>query len=187
VWLGSVRPKAPLGVAALVKLSCNAFQAEILEVTMIQLRIAAVAALILAAGCSATLASTDPPAALDPSNARLELLRQHPRFDSEPFVMANLLRFSGSDGGARYFQNYAPRALQLIHAGGGEVVWVGETQQVLVPGSGEAWDQLILVRWPSRRAFLRMLESAEYAELKNARGDALAETMMLLMSEVGRT
>jgi hypothetical protein len=46
VWLGSVRPKAPLGVTALVKLSCNAFQAEILEVTMIQLRIAAVAALI---------------------------------------------------------------------------------------------------------------------------------------------
>lgn len=124
---------------------------------------------------------------LRPSSVGLESLRRHPQFESEPFVMANLLRFSGSDGRARYFQHYAPRALQLIQEGGGEVVWVGATRQVLVSGTGGHWDQLILVRWPSRRAFLTMLESAEYDELKSVRGDALAETMMLLMSDVRGT
>lgn len=154
---------------------------------MTQLRIAAVSALIICAGCSASTTTADPPADVYPGSVRLDSLRRHPQFESQPFVMANLLRFSGPEGRTQYFQNYAPRALQLIQAGGGEVVWAGATQQVLVPGIGGPWDQLILVRWPSRRAFLRMLESAEYAALRNVRDEALAETMMLLMSEVGGT
>jgi uncharacterized protein (DUF1330 family) len=138
--------------------------------------------------CSGFLASTPSPLNapnLDPAAAQIEQLRQHPGFDSEPFVMANLLRFANIEARDQYFREYAPGALQLIRRGGGEVVWAGMAAEAFVPGGPEPWDHLILVRWPSRSAFLRMLESPEYGELKGVRDAALAETMMLIMSELG--
>jgi uncharacterized protein (DUF1330 family) len=120
---------------------------------------------------------------LRPSAEQVRLLRQHPGFATQPFVMMNLLKFRGEAARDLYFREYAAPALELIGAGGGELVWAGAVEQAFVSGGTEQWDYLVLVRWPSRKAFLDMLESPAYARLTEPRERGLAETTVLVVAE----
>jgi len=106
------------------------------------------------------------------SNANLEhfnpeLLRALP--DTGPVVMANMLRFrarslDGNGSGWDAYQRYSAAVIKLIKACGGTIVWAGEVEGVAlgVP-EGSRWDYMVLVRYPSRAAFIAMVTSAEYA------------------------
>lgn len=120
---------------------------------------------------------------LRPSAEQVRLLRQHPGFTTEPFVIMNLLEFRGEVGREIYFGEYAAPALELISAAGGELVWAGAVQQALASGEANEWDYVVLVRWPSRKAFLEVAESPAYAPLAQARERGLARTTMLVMAE----
>jgi uncharacterized protein (TIGR02246 family) len=119
-------------------------------------------------------------AALVPTPAQVASLRTHPGYATEPFVVTNLLAFNDVRGRQLYFGEYAPRALELIRSHGGEIVWAGEVDEVFAATAWESWDDMILVRWPSRRAFVEAFESSEYASLQSARESGLARTVMLL-------
>lgn len=128
--------------------------------------------------------SQDVPAGgLRPSAEQVRLLRQHPGFATQPFVMMNLLKFRSEAGRELYFREYAAPALQLIRAGGGELVWAGAVEQSFVGGGPEQWEYVVLVRWPSRKAFLDMLESPSYAKLTGPRERGLAATTVLVVTE----
>ncbi len=59
----------------------------------------------------------------------------------------------------------------LLEKAGGRVVFAGEPAAALL--GDDSWDLVVLVEYPSRRAFLEMISSAEYVEIGHLRTEAL--------------
>lgn len=90
--------------------------------------------------------------------------------------MVNLVRYytqadyeTGSDlppcsGREAYFQRYAPAFNKVALGQDYGLFWVGNVQGVLVGSDGEAWDDIVIVRYASFAVLRRILESAAYAE-----------------------
>ncbi|MET8575343.1 DUF1330 domain-containing protein [Streptomyces sp. NPDC005012] len=113
--------------------------------------------------------------AIDPTGADLQrLLAEDP---GGPVVMLNLLRFA--PGGRAAYEEYS-RAVgkTFLPRYGGEVVYSGTGDSPLVAGDGQAWDAVLLVRYPSREAFCRMVADPEYQAVTALRREALAEAVL---------
>jgi uncharacterized protein (DUF1330 family) len=112
--------------------------------------------------------------AIDPRGADLK------RFLAEdtggPFVMLNLLRFA--DGKAAQYDEYARRAQEFVKRHGGEPLYLGEGSTVLAAEPGQEWDAVMLVRYPSREAFSRMVADPEYHAISHLRTGALTEAVL---------
>ncbi|MCX4831518.1 MULTISPECIES: DUF1330 domain-containing protein [unclassified Streptomyces] len=117
--------------------------------------------------------------AIDPKGADLKrLLAEDP---GGPVVMLNLLRFA-PDGRALY-QEYARRVEEVfLPRYGGEVLYSGSGETPLVAETGQAWDAVLLVRYPSREAFSRMVSDPEYQEVTGLRTRALSEAVLQPLS-----
>ncbi|GAA0933187.1 DUF1330 domain-containing protein [Virgisporangium aurantiacum] len=94
-----------------------------------------------------------------------------------PVVMLNLLRFA--DGGRDSYTRYA-RAFQETFAPryGVEVVYAGDGDTALVAEDGQQWDAVLIVRYPSRRVFSRMVADPEYQQITHLRTSALREAVL---------
>ena len=113
--------------------------------------------------------------AVDPRGADLKrYLQEDP---GGPVVMLNLLRFA--EGGRELYAQYA-RALAdtFLPRYGGEVLYAGDGSTPLVAESGQAWDAVLLVRYPSREAFSRMVADPEYQQVTELRTRALSEAVL---------
>jgi len=97
----------------------------------------------------------------------------------DPVVMVNLLKFAGPDGAAHY-QRYVAGVQPCLEAVGGSLVYAGDVAQTVV-GEDDSiqWDALVVVRYPSRAAFLTMISSPEYAEVHHHRTAALETTELI--------
>jgi uncharacterized protein (DUF1330 family) len=93
-----------------------------------------------------------------------------------PVVMLNLLRFRPDGGRERYAQYGA--ALRAHPANPADVLYMGTGGRPLVGEDGQAWDAVLLVRYPSRRAFADMIRSPEYRAAAPLRSDALIEAVL---------
>ncbi|HEU5034949.1 MAG TPA: DUF1330 domain-containing protein [Mycobacteriales bacterium] len=114
--------------------------------------------------------------AVDPKGADLKrLLAEDP---GGPVVMLNLLRFK-ADGGRASYDEYA-RALSETYLAryGAEVIYAGDGSTALVAEDGQAWDAVLLVRYPSREAFCRMVADPEYQQVTRFRTEALEEAVL---------
>jgi uncharacterized protein (DUF1330 family) len=113
--------------------------------------------------------------AVDPRGADLKrYLQEDP---GGPVVMLNLLRFA--DGGRESYAQYA-EALRstFLPRYGGEVLYAGDGATPLVAEAGQEWDAVLLVRYPSRAAFSRMVADPEYQEVTALRTHALTEAVL---------
>lgn len=86
-------------------------------------------------------------------------------------VMLNLLRYA--DGGVTSYAEYAERIVPFLERVGGEIVYVGDCDTALVAPEGWDWDAVLLVRYPSRAAFSRMVADPEYQGITGLRTQAL--------------
>ena len=86
-----------------------------------------------------------------------------------PVVMLNLLRFR--PGGREWYLEYGA-ALQDTAA---QVLYAGEGGYAL---EGEQWDMVVLVRYPSRRAFATLIGSDTYAQVSYLRTQALTDAVL---------
>lgn len=112
--------------------------------------------------------------AIDPSGADLKrLMDEDP---GGPVVMLNLLRFA-PDGRDSY-QEYARRISHFLKRYDAEVVYAGEGATPLVAEEGQAWDAVLLVRYPNREAFSNMVADPEYQEITGLRSGALTEAVL---------
>ncbi|WP_026152126.1 DUF1330 domain-containing protein [Actinopolyspora halophila] len=112
--------------------------------------------------------------AVDPSGSDLRsMLNELP---DGPIVMLNLLRFA-ADGRSLYNQ-YTQKARPLLQRYGGEVLYAGDGATPLVAEEGQDWDAVLLVRYPDREAFTRMVADPEYQEIASLRTRALAEAVL---------
>jgi uncharacterized protein (DUF1330 family) len=94
-----------------------------------------------------------------------------------PLVMLNLLRFV-ADGGRERYAQYAAAAQPFLAKVGAEVVYAGDGAAALVADPGQAWDAVLLVRYPDRAAFARMVTDPGYQAIIPLRRAALAETVL---------
>ncbi len=112
---------------------------------------------------------------VDPTGADLQ------RFLAEdaggPVVMLNLLRFKPGGGRERYAE-YGAAAQAFLDGVGAEVLYAGECSTAVVAADGEAWDALLLVRYPSRQAFLDMISTPEYLAITQLRTEALSAAVL---------
>ena len=129
-------------------------------------------------------------AAIDPTRESLAAYGQ--KFPvNTPVVMLNLLRFreqaayQAGDGqttaitGREAYTTYSRFVLPLLKAVGGQPIWAGAAQVTLIAPAGETWDEIVLVRYPVREAFLQMIESAEYRAIVFHRRAALADSRLI--------
>lgn len=92
------------------------------------------------------------------------------RADEGPVTMLNLLAFRDEGGRERYVE-YGAAVVPLVEKTGGRVVFQGEAAPVVI--GEEPWDLVVLVEYPTRRAFLEMIQSREYQEIAHLRTEAL--------------
>jgi uncharacterized protein (DUF1330 family) len=94
-----------------------------------------------------------------------------------PVVMLNLLRFA-EDGRKAYARYAAALEETFLPRYGAEVVYAGDGSTALVAEDGQAWDAVLLVRYPSREAFSRMVADPEYHVATRDRTEALEEAVL---------
>jgi uncharacterized protein (DUF1330 family) len=112
--------------------------------------------------------------AVDPQGSALaRLVKEGPE---GPFVMLNLLRFA-PDGRALY-EEYSRRAGAFLARYGGELLYAGDGEDPLVAEQGQSWDAVLLVRYPGREAFSRMVADPGYQEITDLRSRALTEAVL---------
>jgi uncharacterized protein (DUF1330 family) len=113
-----------------------------------------------------------------PKEINAQLIASLP--DAGPVVMVNLLRLR--DRAA--YKRYSELAMPLIKARGGTVLWAGDGEAVAF-GDAETdhWDYVVLVRYPSRAAFLDMMDSPEYAAANVHREQAVGKHVILASAE----
>jgi uncharacterized protein (DUF1330 family) len=94
----------------------------------------------------------------------------------EPVVMLNLLRFAA--GGRESYAQYSRAMRGLLDRYGARVLYAGDGQSALVAEDGQAWDAVLLVHYPSRHAFSRMISDPEYQQVTHLRAAALQEAVL---------
>ena len=91
--------------------------------------------------------------------------------EQTPVTMLNLLEFKAEGGRERYAE-YGVAVAPLLERAGGRVVFAGDGNPALL-GDG-SWDMVLLVEYPSRKAFLEMIGSEDYLAIAHLRTEALA-------------
>lgn len=115
------------------------------------------------------------PVAVDPTGADLKrYLAEDP---GGPVVMLNLLRFE-PDGGRERYAEYVEHLRRTAQPHGAEVIYAGDGSTALVAEAGQAWDAVLLVRYPSRAAFSEMVRDPAYQAGTHLRSTALTEAVL---------
>lgn len=126
---------------------------------------------------------------VEPSGDRLENFLQAGD-DAGPIVMINLLRYravadypEGFDAepcsGREAYQRYGAVAGPLIQGVGGRMLWAGQVSALVIGPEEEAWDDAILVEYPSREAFIAMVSKPEYQAVAPHRTAALLDSRLV--------
>jgi uncharacterized protein (DUF1330 family) len=128
---------------------------------------------------------------IDPTADQVRALRDAP--DDRPVTMVNLLKFrvqaryengdeapcSGRQAYGRYKTAFTETVGAVSQA---QVVFQGPVQQVFIGVAGQPetdWDEVLVVRYPSRRHFLAMMADSTYREALRHRYAGLERTVLL--------
>src|SRR3982750_1530430 len=108
----------------------------------------------------------------------------------QPVVMVNLVRFrdrslDGDGSGWDAYLRYSARAVPMIKARGGTLLWTGDAKTVALGDQhGNRWHYLALVYFPSVAAFIDMTTSAEYEDRCDPhRRNGCADHLIICTSE----
>ncbi len=103
------------------------------------------------------------------------------RAEEGPVFMLNLLAFK-EDGGRESYERYGEAVAPILERAGGRPIYAGRPAAALI---GEhSWDLVIVVRYPTRQAFLEMITSPEYQAIAHLRTEGLARAELHPMDAV---
>ena len=68
--------------------------------------------------------------------------------------------------------------MEFVSRYGGDLLYFGDGSTVLVAETGQEWDAVMLVRYPSREAFSRMVADPDYQALPHLPSGALPEAVL---------
>ena len=131
---------------------------------------------------------------LEPTEAQLDALMKADQ--TTPVVMVNLLKFrdkavyedgrdAGGISGAEAYGLYGQVAQKKIKSVGGSILWQSPREQLVVGTDKDDWDAVVLVRYPSRKAFLEMTSEADYREALPHRTAGLERTALIQCMDTG--
>lgn len=108
--------------------------------------------------------------------------------DDRPVVMINLLKFkkitdAGEPGRAAY-DRYGRNVIPILKQIGARVIWLGSVDQVFIGTPDDRWDQIMLVEYPSRRAFMDMISDPGYQRIHRDREAALEDSALIAATTV---
>jgi uncharacterized protein (DUF1330 family) len=126
---------------------------------------------------------------IEPSPEQLQqFIADH--LDEGPIVMINLLRFreraayppgfpAEPCSGREAYLRYGAAVTPMLAAAGGTVLWSGHVKRVVIGPESDAWEEAILVQYPSRQAFLTMVSAPDYQRIAVHRAAALADSRLI--------
>jgi uncharacterized protein (DUF1330 family) len=94
-----------------------------------------------------------------------------------PLVMLNLLRFR-PNGGLEKYQEYISKTNFVRDDYGAEIIYWGVGMKALVAEKGQEWDQVALVRYPTRQTFVDMVRDPRFRALEPLRTAGLVESVL---------
>ncbi len=114
--------------------------------------------------------------------------------EHSPIVMVNLLKFKDQaqypDGaahspctGEQAYQRYSEVAFEKIKQAGGAVSFLAASLGTLIGPEDENWDSVILVKYPSFRAFVAMIMADEYQAASIHRTASMENARLILTEE----
>ena len=105
--------------------------------------------------------------------------------------MLNLLRFkdeadgidegiSGAEAYARYGEGVQPFLARV----GGRLLLAAAAQETFIGPEAREWDMVLMVEYPSRKAFLEMATDPDYLQVHRHRDAALADSRLVVCEQV---
>jgi len=101
--------------------------------------------------------------------------------NDKPFVMLNLLKFK-KDGGRKSYARYMKEPTRFVEGVGGKLLLFSRPKE-LINGT-EIWDLLMLVQYPSRKAFIELAGNPEYLKIHSFREEALENAVLYATDEI---
>ena len=129
---------------------------------------------------------------LNPDPARLPAIFASLPEDT-PIVMLNLLKFRevaeykgepADYSGREAYRRYSEVALKKLAEIGARVTYAGDMKATLIGPEGEQWDEVLLVRYPSKQAFFGMMQQPDFFEATRHRTAALADSRLIATVEL---
>ena len=117
--------------------------------------------------------------AIDPETSDLE--RFLAKDTGRPFVLVQLLRLA--EGGREKYLEYSAAAQPIARSLGAQILYAGECVDPLLAPPGQAWDAVVIVRYPNRATYLKMHDDPAYQAVVHLRREALREAMLLPMDD----
>lgn len=98
-----------------------------------------------------------------------------------PVVMVNMLRFR-PDGGEAEYRRYGAAAMPFLQEAGATIRYFGEGRATVI--GADEWDEVVLVEYPSLRAFFEMTGNPDYPS--DIRAGALSDSRLYCTQEPQR-
>lgn len=125
---------------------------------------------------------------VDPTREQFDAFKALPR--DTPIHMLNLIRFNETavypDGeqvtGARAYARYGKHSGPIFQKLGGEILWRGRGDCLLIGPSDEAWDVAFVARYPTAAAFMAMVTDPDYQAIVIHRQVAVADSRLLRLA-----
>jgi uncharacterized protein (DUF1330 family) len=128
---------------------------------------------------------------VDPKRSQFEQFKALPR--DQPIMMLNLVQLNDTavypDGttttGAAAYAAYGRESHPIFSGLGGEIIWRGIPQNMLIGPEEEHWDIAFIARYPDAASFLAMVTNPDYQKAVVHRQVAVKDSRLLRMSEAG--
>src|SRR5215469_6764498 len=113
--------------------------------------------------------------------------------DEHAFALINLLRYkewaeyppgtvTEKLTGRQAYARYSEFTIPLMNKVGGYPVWRGEFSANLVGPVDERWDEVLIMEYPRRSAFERMIADPEYAKIVFHRTAAIQDSRLYVIT-----
>ncbi len=84
-----------------------------------------------------------------------------------PVTMLNILKFKvksgkGDESGEKAYNRYGKNMAPLLEKAGAKVLWAGKVAMTVIGDDGIPPDRILIVRYPSKEAFIEMATSEDY-------------------------
>lgn len=128
---------------------------------------------------------------IDPERGQFEAFKALPR--DEPIMMLNLLLFrekaAYEDGreatGAEAYAAYGRESGPVFRRVGGEIIWRGRPELMLIGPKDKRWDMIFIARYPTAAAFLEMVTDPDYRIAVKHRQAAVEDSRLIRTAESG--
>lgn len=129
---------------------------------------------------------------VDPGRDQFEAFKSLPR--NKPVMMLNLLKFRDKaayeDGreatGAEAYAAYGLESGPIFRRVGGEIIWRGKPEVMLIGPADKQWDLIFVARYPSAGAFLEMVTDPDYRIAVKHRQAAVLDSRLIRTADIGK-